>query len=192
MTQRFHTVPSEAVLLTRSVASVALVQWHQISNTCLPESHVLLLNKACHHKTGLTRKGHLLIPFLSYQPHLHGAFASICRPSSQLLEVSSWLTLRPACIIVSGFAASSISQPTALSELREIVPSIPSDDSIIGICHTPSQQDQRHCHAHWICLGYIQVLRRFLMGDHRRGSHCLEQRPPPRLASSLSSYLFFS
>lgn len=65
MTQGFHAVPSEAVLLMWAVASVALAQGHQISNPCLPGSRFQLINKACHHKTGLTRKDHLLVPFLS-------------------------------------------------------------------------------------------------------------------------------
>lgn len=108
MTQGFHAVPSEAVVLLWTVASVVQVQCHWIPNTCLPGSfhqpHPCLTMHAC-----------------------VGTFASLCLPSPQLLKVSSLLTFSLACTIVSGSAVSEASQPADRSEIGETDPSVSSD-----------------------------------------------------------------
>lgn len=108
MTQGFHAVPAEAVVLMWTVASVVLTQCHWIPNTCLPGSF------------------HQLHSCLTMHAPV-GTSASLCLPSPQLLKVSSLLTSSLACTIVSGSAVSQASQPTVHSEIREIDPSVSSD-----------------------------------------------------------------
>lgn len=154
MTHGFPAVPSEAVVLMWTVASVVQAQWHWIPNICIPGSHFLLINRACHHKTDLTGKNCLHSSFPSIYVYKGGGRGhSSCPAHSH--SIPCRLSVLPAALSQVLQLLQHLSPLLSLrwEKLFQVF-----HQMIVLLGHVTLLHSKiRDCHArlYWICLGYV-------------------------------------